>query len=361
MSHARTRAWAAAAAAAALGVTFILAGVVLIEPGGRSDAPTTPQPPLASAVDLRVDPRDPLALLVAAEPSHDGRWLALALDFERVAGLQSIYLLSLADASTRYVAEGVLAPQPWDAEGLLCYVDRSTAAPRAVWVDPSELAPVRSAPAAELTRDAESLLAGPRWARRTQTRLAEGGYLERIEWRGRERALELEARSLFDIELSARPGEVFRLRRGERSRALERHRLDEPGAPLTLIESEHLAQFRVAPDGRKVLVSERHEGRIRFSVRDTGDGAELAGPWSDERLDANWLARAGSRYLVVSVADRHRLVDLEANREVDLGEHPASALDVRVLADERILRRGEQRVDVLAPTGELVLSLFPPR
>lgn len=357
--HSRERNIAAAAGIAAVATSLIVAGVVLVDPAGRGAGNVTaPSPSSQSAAERPVDPNDPLAVLVAAEPSSDGRWLLLALDFERVAGLQSLYLASLGDGQLRHVAEGVLTPQPWDGE-LLCYVDRSAAAPRAVWVDPQSLALVRNAPAGELAR-AESPLLGPRWARRTQTRRAEGGYVERIEWRGRDRALELEALSLFDIELSARPGEVFRLVRGDGSRSLERHRLDEPGAPVTLVESEHLAQFRVSPDGLKVLVSERKDGRISFSVRESSNGAESAGPWSDERLDANWLARAGSRYLIVSVANRHRLVDLDTGREVDLGEHPSSALDVRVLADQRILLRSEHSVELLSPEGARGLTLFPP-
>ncbi len=356
MTSERTRRRAASAGIAALACALVIAGVVLVEPGYRRGEPAR-----SASGEQPVDPRDPLAVLVAAEPSDDGRWLALALDFERVAGLQSLYLMSLHDGRLQYFAEGALLPTPWDSKGLVCYVDRSSVAPRALWFDPQEMLVVRSAPASELARDGDAPLLGPRWARRTQTRLAEGGYRERIEWRGRDRALELEAASLFDIELSARPGEVFRLVRGARSRTLERHRIDEPGAPFKLADSEHLAQFRVAPDGLRVLVSERSEGRTRFSVRDVSDGAERAGPWVDERLDANWLSRAGSRYVLLSFTGRHSLVDLDSGRAVDLGEHSASSLDVRVLADQRILRRSEQRVELLTPTGELELIVFPPR
>lgn len=346
----------------ALATALVLTGVVWLSPL-RSGQPAAPSvwDPMRSSGEQPVDPRDPLARLVGAEPSPDGRWLVLALDFERVSGSQSLYLVSLTSAQMRHVAEGVLTPQPWDADGRLSFVDRAPVAPRAVWLDPESLDVVRTASAAELAPSADRALLGPQWARRTQTRRPSGGYRERIEWRGRDEVLELDAQSLFDVELSAAPGEVFELRRGAGLRSLVRHRLSAPRAPLVLLESEHLAQFRLSPDGVKVLTSERRDGLVSFSVRSSVDGAVLAGPWSAERVSASWLARHDSRYVLVSIGALHELVDLHAGRSIELGEHGASTLDVRVLPDGRLLRRSERRVDLLDEGGVVQWTLFPPQ
>lgn len=351
-----------AAALGALATAILLGGVVWLAPlrRGQPAAPSLGHPSRASG-EQPVDPRDPLALLVGAEPSPDGRWLVLALDFERVSGSQSLYLVSLANAQARHVAEGVLTPQPWEADGRLAFVDRAPAAPRAVWLDPESFEVVRTASARELSRAGDRALLGPQWARRTQTRRPLGGYRERIEWRGRDEVLELDTQSLFDLELSATPGEVFELRRDVGGRALVRHSLGARRSPTVLLESKELAQFRLAPDGAKVLTSARDGGQVSYAVRSSADGSVLAGPWSGERVSASWLQRADSRFVLVTVGALHELVDLEAGSSTQLGEHANATLDVRVLPDGRVLLRSERRVDVLESSGALQWTLFPPQ
>jgi hypothetical protein len=352
--RARMAALAAVLAAAAL------SGVVWLSPL-RNGEPAAPSPweQLRSELEGPIDPLDPLAILVQCEPSPDGRWLVFGLDLERVAGAQSLYVVSLADGGRLHLAEGVLAPEPWDSEGRLVFIDRSSDAPRATWFDVERFEAERSAPARELAGAEGRALLGPQWALRTQTRRSEGGYLERITWRDRDAHLELTTSSLFDVELGPAPGVVFELRRSKDTRTLLRHDLRAPGRATTLFEAENLALFRVSPDGAKVVTSERAKGVVSCAVRDGKDGRVLAGPWSGEELSVSWLTRADSRYVLLHRRGAAELVDLESGRVTPLGEYSASSLDVRVLDDGRVVRRTERTVDVLDSDGAVALAIFP--
>jgi len=346
---------ASALALGALAAAAGLAGVVLFETPTSAPAPSL-QPPVSA--DAPVDPSDPDAILVQAEPSPNGRWLAFGLDIERVAGAQSLYVVSLDAGDRFYVCEGVLAPVPWDSEGRLVYVDRSAAAPRAAWLDLEAFEIVRTASARELSGLVDPALEGPRWAERTQSRRADGGYNERIVWRGRDVVLEIETQSLFDVEVSSQSGVVFELRRYGQRRSLLRHDL-RTGEATTLCESESLALFRLAPDGEKVLASERANGVVTFVARSARDGRELCAPWVGERVTANWLFRRDSRFVIVSRGEASELIDLDSGASTPLGSVPATSLDVRVLDEQRLLRRTEHAIDVLDRSGAVIRSIFP--
>jgi hypothetical protein len=352
----RARTAAVAAVLAAAGLT----GVVWFSPLRRGE-PAAPSPweQLRSESDAPVDPLDPLAILVQCEPSPDGRWLVFGLDLERVAGAQSLYVVSLAQGERLHLAEGVLAPQPWDEGGRLVFVDRSTESPRAVWFDVARFEIERTAPARELAGAENRALLGPQWAQRTQTRRSEGGYLERITWRDREAHLELSTHSLFDVELSPAPGILFELRRKQDSRALLRHDLRAPQREVVLLEARDLALFRVSPDGERLVTSERAKGLVTSAVRDSRDGRVLAGPWSAENLSVAWLARDDSQYVLVNRGTAAELVQLDTGRVTPLGEHSPSALDVRVLDEGRVLRRTERTIDLLDASGAVALRIFP--
>lgn len=356
MGPGRHRAALVAAAAAAL----LLAGVVARRAWNdeATDPRTTPAR-LEEEAPAPVDPSDPLALLVQCEPSPDGRWLVFGLDFERVAGAQSLYLVSLENGERSWLAEGVLAPQPWDEDGHLVFIDRSANAPRARWLDVERRSLVREAPLSELPRTPTATDA-PGWAVRTQTRRAQGGYLERIERRGTGAVLQLVTHSLFDVEVSPRPGIAFELRRRGEQRWLLRHELLETVRELVLLESEDLALFRLSPDGEKLLTSERADGRISYSARSSATGELLAPSWEGERVSATWLEGHGSRYVLVGIGPQASLIDLHTRSSTALGAYEVSDLDVRVLPTSRILRRTERSIDVLDGAGAVVLQVFPP-
>lgn len=353
MSVMRTSAIALGALAVAAG----LAGIVLVD---RPAAVLPPTPKTQSGLGTPVDPLDPDAILVQAEPSRDGRWLAFGLDVERIAGAQSLYLTSLTTGELRYVSEGVLAPTPWDDDGLLVFIDRSSDAARACWLDASSFEIVRTASPRELSGQVDPSLDAPQWAERTQSRRADGGFHERIAWRGQNGVLELETQSLFDVEISAVAGVVFELRRDAASRSLLRHDL-RSGVATTLCKSKDLALFRVSPDGDKLLTSERADGRVSFVARRASDGSELCEPWFGERVSAVWLMRSDSRYVLLSIGDTAQLIDLTTDESTPLGSHSAGALDLRVLNDGRILRRAEHSIDLLDRHGAVSLPIFPPR
>lgn len=355
MASSRQRAaWIAAGASA-----LLLVGVVARRgPGGPSSAPHSAPARFDDEAPAPVEPNDPLALLVQCEPSADGRWLVFGLDLERVAGAQSLYLVSLESGERRRVAEGALAPQPWDVDGHLVYIDRSSRTPRARWLDVEDGSVVRDAPLTELPR-APSPTDAPSWASRTQTRRSQGGYLERIERRETGAVLELVTHSLFDVEISPRPGLAFELRRRGAQRWLLRHELLEAARERVLLESESLALFRLSPDGRKLLTSERADGRISFSARSSDTGELLAPSWDGERVSATWLQGQGSRYVLVGLGATASLVDLETRASTPLGAHEVSDVDVRVLPAGRVLLRTERSIEVLDGTGAVVMRVFP--
>ena len=357
MGSGRQRAVLVAAAAAAL----LLAGVVARRAwdDGAREPRSTPAG-FAEEPPAPVDPHDPLALLVQCEPAPDGRWLVSGLDIERVARAQSLYLVSLESGERSWIAEGVLAPQPWDEDGHLVFIDRSSQAPRARWLDVERRSLVRDAPLSELPRT-PSATDAPSWALRTQTRRAQGGYLERIERRGTGAVLQLVTHSLFDVEVSPRPGIAFELRRRGEQRWLLRHELFDSVREQVLLESPDLALFRLSPDGQKLLSSERAEGRISYSARSSDTGELLAPSWEGERVSATWLEGHGSRYVLVGIGSQASLVDLQTRSSMQLGAHDVSELDVRVLPAGRILRRTEQGIDILDAAGAVALRVFPPR
>jgi len=350
-----------AAIVAAGAAVLLLAGVVARRAWDdeESEPRSTPTRPDEEA-PAPVDPSDPLALLVQCEPSPDGRWLVFGLDLERVAGAQSLYLVSLENGERSWLAEGVLAPLPWDEEGHLVFIDRSSQAPRVRWLDVESRSLVREGQLSDLPRT-PSATDAPNWAVRTQTRRAQGGYVERVERRDTGAVLQLVTHSLFDVEVSPRPGIAFELRRRGEQRWLLRHELLETAREFVLLESEDLALFRLSPDGEKLLTSERADGRISYSARSSATGELLAPSWEGERVSATWLEGRGSRYVLVGIGSQASLVDLHTRSSTELGAHEVSELDVRVLPTGRILRRTEQGIDILDGAGAVALRVFPPR
>lgn len=357
MGSGRQRAALIAAGAAVL----LLAGVVARRAwDDKASEPRSTPARSDEELPAPVDPSDPLALLVQCEPSADGRWLVFGLDFERVAGAQSLYLVSLESGERSWIAEGALAPQPWDADGRLVFIDRSPNAPRVRWLEVESGKVAREGSLADLPRTAFATDA-PSWALRTQTRRAQGGYVERIERRGTGAVLQLVTHSLFDVEISPRPGIAFELRRRGEQRWLLRHELFDAVREQVLLESQALALFRLSPDGQKLLTSERADGRISYSARSSDSGELLVPSWEGERVSATWLEGQGSRYVLVGIGSQASLIDLDTRSSTALGAHEVSDLDVRVLPTSRILRRTERCIDVLDGAGAVVLQVFPPR
>lgn len=334
-----------------------LAGVVLVGQTHRGD-PARPAPQVEGEPPVELG--DPGALLAQVEPSPDGRWVALGVDVERVAGSQTLYALPVDGGAAVRLGDGVLAARAWDGDGRIVYVDRSGTSPRAVWFDVESGEVARTTSARELPGVLDRALTVPQWAQRSQKRLSSGGYRERIAWRSRDEELVLEVHSLFDLEVSPTPGVVIELRRSSTGRSLFRHDMRSAGAPAVLAQSKDLALFRLSPDGAKVLVSERNEGEVRFEARSAVDGRVLAGPWSGEAFHATWLARPDSRYVLATRGLEAELIDVDTGEVTALGAHEAAELDVRVLNDGRILVRGEKTVDVLDASGARQRRLFPP-
>jgi len=297
---------------------------------------------------LRPNPKHDSGPHVRAEPSCDGRWLAL----ETVDAHCATSRVEIIECATGRVCAldrqyTALSPIPWSADGLLRA--RVPGSDRVDWIDPRTLAATKSTP--DHDGHAQGLAAsGDGWSdayRGGQSlRASDGRAIMRITWRERGLTCDLDDSPSKPWRTSRVPGIVYQALRGARSTEIVRHDLEHDEA-ATIATLEQNGGWRISNDGERILCSD-HSGLRVLAAQDGREIVHLPSAVSA------WWIEGGHDRLVVQRADGQRFVhEVETGADVRVGDNSVPHCIVHVLPGERLLVQTDEEVRILRADGGL--------
>ena len=305
---------------------------------------------LAVAAQAAGGERAQPAAAVRVELSPDARWAAVECAGRgRDAG--EVWVLDLDSGGARQV-QGTrlrLAQEAWELGGLLGVValDAARRPAETRWLEPESGELVTTQGPKDSPEDAGIQLPERVWGRVVADRRG----TQRVEWTARGLDAEL-PEGAGDVQLALEPGVAFfSQRHGEELQIL---RLDIARATLQPVcpQASGALDWKVSPDGAALIAVDSQRTRV-WSL---ADGRVLGGPWAPGA--ANWVEHDGSRHLVLEAAGRRTLVDLAADRELDLGPARGS-LELTLLPDGRLLVLCDGRVELRDADGAAARTLYP--